>query len=392
MMKLALFIVCVCGNAQALKMQFSAQAPKPDNTCYVPFGDGYTLDQWVGGEMFPDGYSKWTRPTSEYFGQAKSHALGSTAKAWTGAEKERFISDCQKYKAKIENAHGMDFDHVKWSYTENDSTYNKAALYWECDDENWWRNMAQVKWFVKTWNHAHSGTGSYHIESWMNLCAGLSAQGDPHVVNIQGQKFDIVSLGDVELIRYPQNASDSQAKLIITTTIDKLGAGCHDAYMKRVKMSGSWLETPVLLKDDEDTGDILVQGMKFSTSSESPQWMRKNSSNSFQLHGMETKFENTRRLSFKMAAGPTVVVYAQGRPHKGHGTFLNLDFRGFAQLPGSVGGILGLDSHQHELDLAKDMCKKQSAPVQNHSVFALHQETNLATPAEEENLFSITIE
>lgn len=342
--------------------------------------------------MFPDGYSKWTRPTSEYFGQAKSHALGSTAKAWTGAEKERFISDCQKYKAKIENAHGMDFDHVKWSYTENDSTYNKAALYWECDDENWWRNMAQVKWFVKTWNHAHSGTGSYHIESWMNLCAGLSAQGDPHVVNIQGQKFDIVSLGDVELIRYPQNASDSQAKLIITTTIDKLGAGCHDAYMKRVKMSGSWLETPVLLKDDEDTGDILVQGMKFSTSPESPQWMRKNSSNSFQLHGMETEFENTRRLSFKMAAGPTVVVYAQGRPHKGHGTFLNLDFRGFAQLPGSVGGILGLDSHQHELDLAKDMCKKQSAPVQNHSVFALHQETNLATPAEEENLFSITIE
>jgi len=160
--------------------------------------------------------------------------------------------------------------------------------------------------------------------------------------------------------------------------------------MKRVKMSGAWLETPLLFKDDEDTGDVLVQGMASSTTvTESPQWMRMNRSNSLQLHGIETSFENTRRLSFKMAAGPAVVVYAQGRAHKGIGTFLNLEFRGFSKLPGSVGGILGLDSHQHEIDLAKDMCKKKSAVQKS---FALHQETNSVPIADEENLFSITIE
>merc|ERR1719149_485240 len=90
------------------------------------------------------------------------------------------------------------------------------------------------------------------------------------------------------------------------------------------------------------------------------------------FQGEQIHFESRTRASFQIAKGTKLIVYSTGRVHKGVGTYLNLELQGFTQLEGAVGGLLGLDSHQKEVDMAKDMCKKSRVAKAR----AFHQKTD----------------
>jgi len=247
------------------------------------------------------------------------------------------------------------------------SPFKSPMNYFSCQNI-YWKSQAYVGSVIHNWQTGHYG-GSWVIPSWMLACAGSHANGDPHVVNIRGEKFDIASQGEVELIHYPQGAENSSAKLIIMASIDKLGSGCHDTYIKGIKISGTWLKEIVSFKDDEDTGDILVTS---SNVSKPVEWARMHGSEAEKFQGEQIHFESRTRASFQIARGTKLIVYSTGRVHKGVGTYLNVELQGFTQLEGAVGGLLGLDSHQKEVDMAKDMCKKSRVAKAR----AFHQKTD----------------
>jgi len=111
-----------------------------------------------------------------------------------------------------------------------------------------------------------------------------------------------------------------------------------------------------------------------------------NGSDFFKLDDAEIHFPTRKRVSLKIS-NTEVVVYSSGRPRKGTGTFLNLDLKGFTTLKQPVGGLLGLDSHKKEIELAKDICKKQAIAKS----FKLHQKTDDIPLQDDSRLFSIQI-
>jgi len=249
-----------------------------------------------------------------------------------------------------------------------------------------YQSQTYVRGMIHDWQHSHYG-GSFRIPSWMYKCAGMTALGDPHVVNILGETFDIVSQGEVELVRYPKGADDSSSKLIITASIDKLGRKCHDTYMKNITVSGAWLKEAISFKDDEDNGNVLVsQG---SDAGLAPvEFHRMNESHTVRLDNKRIDFLNPKRVSLTVAGVTQVVVYTSGRPHQGVGTYLNVDLQGFTNLEGEVGGLLGQDSHKKELDLAKETCSKSSVAKSR----AFHQKTNEEPLHEDDRLFHVKMQ
>jgi len=253
-------------------------------------------------------------------------------------------------------------------------------------DAGFYKSQTAVRGLINDWQHNNYG-GSFRIPPWMYVCAGMTALGDPHVVNILGETFDIISQGEVELVRYPKGADDSSSKLIITASIAKLGQKCHDTYMKNITVSGAWLKEAISFKDDEDNGNVLVsQG---SDAGLAPvEFHRMNESHTVRLDNKRIHFLNPKRVSLTVAGVTQVVVYTSGRPHQGVGTYLNLDLQGFTTLEGEVGGLLGQDSHKKELDLAKETCSKSSVAKSR----AFHQKANEVPLHEEDRLFHVRMQ
>lgn len=270
---------------------------------------------------------------------------------------------------------------------------------WSCGEyagENEICGPEKVKAVIKTWQSgAGKPSGSWKVPSWMYLCAGMTANGDPHVVNILGQKFDIFTQGDVELIRFPQGAADDDAKIVVTASITKLGKSCHDSYMKKIRVSGAWLQGEVSFKDDEDTGEVLVSSHT-DASIPPAEWTRMNGTAKSQ--DQRIKYATPKKVEFHLDDQKIkVVIFTAGRMHQGVGTYLNLDLDGFGSLEGKVGGMLGVDDHSKEKALGKLLCQKNATKetaLHSSPARALHviTETSPATIPDDSNLFRITIQ
>lgn len=77
---------------------------------------------------------------------------------------------------------------------------------------------------------------------------GAEATGDPHVTNVDGERFDIMKKGAHEFLRFPRRASQSPGSVGPTPLLSVWGAvegsyedGCHETYLKQVDVTGEWL-------------------------------------------------------------------------------------------------------------------------------------------------------
>merc|ERR1719343_1623591 len=71
-----------------------------------------------------------------------------------------------------------------------------------------------------------------------------SGFGDPHMVNILGEHFNIWRLGEAELLRIPRNSTASTAGFSFVAHVSETGQGsdtCNRApYMTAMRLGGSW--------------------------------------------------------------------------------------------------------------------------------------------------------
>jgi len=71
---------------------------------------------------------------------------------------------------------------------------------------------------------------------------GAQAKGDPHLVNVLGQRFDLVQPGVHVLARVPKKSIESDALLHISGQVKQIGNTCMEMYFQEVNITGRWVE------------------------------------------------------------------------------------------------------------------------------------------------------
>jgi hypothetical protein len=99
--------------------------------------------------------------------------------------------------------------------------------------------------------------------------APTGVTGDPHVTNVEGQRFDLVRVGVHELLRLPRRSGSrpghgarSEALLEVLGTVES-ERKCEEPFVKQLDLRGLWLQQsgPLVLRAgdlSEDSGDTIM--------------------------------------------------------------------------------------------------------------------------------------
>jgi hypothetical protein len=137
----------------------------------------------------------------------------------------------------------------------------------------------------------------------------LQAVGDPHLVNMHGERFDIFQEGTHVLLLIPKGAVET-AFLNVMAEAWRSGSACSDLYFKTVNVTGKWVE-------EIHEGGLQYFASRPSSDTSNP-WM------------------HFRSVDLKVRWG-----------HTGDGIkYLNLFVRHLGKAGYPVGGLLGEDDHR----------------------------------------------
>jgi len=145
------------------------------------------------------------------------------------------------------------------------------------------------------------------------------AVGDPHLVNMYGQRFDILREGNHTLIQIPRHAEPRATLLKVNGEALHMGGACADMYFHSISVKGKWAED---LAYTLSKGQSRSAGFNFFADaahrSNSTHW---------------TRFGN--ELDLKIIWGRTITGVR----------YLNIFVKHLASVQASVGGLLGSDDH-----------------------------------------------
>jgi hypothetical protein len=68
-----------------------------------------------------------------------------------------------------------------------------------------------------------------------------SAKGDPHLQNINGQRFDLMRPGWHVLLHIPKGVDAQHALLRVDAEVQRLGPQCGDMYFEHMNITGTWV-------------------------------------------------------------------------------------------------------------------------------------------------------
>jgi hypothetical protein len=217
----------------------------------------------------------------------------------------------------------------------------------------------------------------------------VSARGDPHLVNLQGEHFDVNHGGDFTLLRIPQSVN-KPAEVALDASIRPEHERPCTTYITEVTLSGSWLNGAVVQvrsylksragnRTDQSFGvRVLESGAPSEAPWEGIEELAQGDrviSKAGLLDGFTVSMSKTQWNSRKGAGGaPTaagqivfrlqsgfntesaLIVVRQDLPGQEH---LNLAVRHlFALGRADVGGLLGFDAHSESLEAVTPECQR----------------------------------
>lgn len=211
-----------------------------------------------------------------------------------------------------------------------------------------------------------NGTAS---RTWPEGTAALV--GDPHVTNMQGEKFDVMHAGMFELLHVPMGAREESTLLSVVANIARANPRwCESMFIESLSATGQWLgnQKEVVfqagsLRDPRPLG-FKINGptSKLYTHSESLKdkiyFEFETGGSSPHIKIIPVSLENGR-AAFRATVGPlTVQVSLVKHPHF---QFMNVDVEGLHELSlvMDIGGILGADGHADALKIDAAGCKNK---------------------------------
>mmetsp|Transcript_24931 Transcript_24931/g.65119 ORF Transcript_24931/g.65119 Transcript_24931/m.65119 type:complete len:205 (+) Transcript_24931:1-615(+) len=144
----------------------------------------------------------------------------------------------------------------------------------------------------------------------------VSASGDPHLVNVRGQHFDVMKPGAHVLLLVPFKARPLTTLLRVDADARQVGGACADTYFMSVNITGKWAEAIV---HNQKLGS--GHGLTFSA-------------------GTGASHTGTEWMSF----GTIALKVVHGRTDEGI-AYLNFFARNLRGAGYPIGGLLGEDDH-----------------------------------------------
>ena len=165
-----------------------------------------------------------------------------------------------------------------------------------------------------------------------------SASGDPHLVNLRGERFDIYKLGQLEFLRVPYQSKKDQANFTAVATIQDVAGStsrCKESrYITSVLFSGAWLRSrPLEVSIDRGQMNVLLGGVQVK-----PSLQPLPIGDMVQLH-----MPDETLLHVKIGEANIVVSRDIQPVH----FFLNVQATSLGKLGYRIGGLLGEDDHAH---------------------------------------------
>mmetsp|Transcript_4729 Transcript_4729/g.12476 ORF Transcript_4729/g.12476 Transcript_4729/m.12476 type:complete len:363 (+) Transcript_4729:94-1182(+) len=74
----------------------------------------------------------------------------------------------------------------------------------------------------------------------INSDQAVTGKGDPHLVNMRGQHFDLYQPGIHVLLQVPRRAKPQDSLLRVEADARRMGAACADLYFRVLNITGSW--------------------------------------------------------------------------------------------------------------------------------------------------------
>jgi len=163
-----------------------------------------------------------------------------------------------------------------------------------------------------------------------------SASGDPHLVNIRGERFDIYKLGQVEFLRVPYQSSKQEANFTAQAFIQDVAGStsrCKESrYITSMIFGGAWLgnhNLEVLM--DRGHMKVLFGGVQMKPSLQP-----------IPMGGMvQVHMRDETQLLVKIGAAKIVVSRDIQPVH----FFLNVQATSLGKLGYRIGGLLGEDDN-----------------------------------------------
>jgi hypothetical protein len=164
-----------------------------------------------------------------------------------------------------------------------------------------------------------------------------SGFGDPHMVNILGEHFNIWRLGEVELLRIPRNSTNSTAALRLVANVSETAKGSSECtrapYMTSMRLGGAWFDNRELsVKMVDGEMRVILGSMSITPSSEQVTVKSK----------LIVARPSEARVTVQVGNATIDVKHDDFfKPH----FYLNMEARNLASLGFEIGGVLGIDDH-----------------------------------------------
>lgn len=156
------------------------------------------------------------------------------------------------------------------------------------------------------------------------------SEGDPHITNVRGKRFDVFSTGTLTMVKVPRSAPTSGAALIMNATLEQIpGNGkCFPTVIKDVRLQGHAVgESALTIRCGQGSPEVFV--------GDEAQY----------VHALPQVLARRADGSLLVKAGAVSAVISQRASRSQGYTFLNVEVHGLETYGEDAGGLLGLDGY-----------------------------------------------
>lgn len=169
------------------------------------------------------------------------------------------------------------------------------------------------------------------------------AKGDPHLMNLKGEAFDVMQTGNMMLLEIPRGSSPATLDLALHADIERLGVvSCGPTFITSASITGRWVGVPLEIR----SGPIAKKGQHqpkhaFAMRVDGKDWLpHAEMQKAIELSKDATITAQDRMFLFQVR-GLDIAVSQPKRPR----TFLDIQVKGLGNLKTEIGGLLGIDDH-----------------------------------------------
>jgi len=180
----------------------------------------------------------------------------------------------------------------------------------------------------------------------------LTMNGDPHMRNMAGERFDLALAGTHIALHIPRGAKDTDIQLQLQVNVKQLEGDCDGLFATQILVAGYLLGPAQKIVFEADQFFSVAMGNEVAVHQAGTLWTLATSQEPPAGWPSQEPFDTSMkaalgfngRPNFEISMG-TLKIRVEKAKHKTY-NFLNMDVTGVGDIKLPIGGILGFDGHE----------------------------------------------